>query len=273
MARRQHHRLRRAGHQRAVAGQRCGGASEEPGAQTRRWRASGSGTSPRCRSAVGYCSPLCTSGCVTQRVHVLDLAHRPRSMLLGDAVSASYLPDRPPALRPARRLRHGGAVRSRETPGHRAGRPGARGGADRPRAVPFLAWSPCGRAGVHAGQQRGARYTRSSVSAGMEPRRRSTRAWHGGFNSFALSPDGRRMAVGVGLAAGTLGVWIKQLDRGPFSRLTFGGQDRRPAWSPDGRDVAFIRDSLTRHQCVRPRGRRQRARPAARAARPARSRR
>jgi serine/threonine-protein kinase len=69
-------------------------------------------------------------------------------------------------------------------------------------------------------------------------------AWHGGFNSFALSPDGRRFAMGVGLASGTLGIWVKQLDRGPFTRLTFGGQDRRPTWSPDGQVVGFVRDSL-----------------------------
>jgi Tol biopolymer transport system component len=67
-------------------------------------------------------------------------------------------------------------------------------------------------------------------------------SWYGQFNSFALSPDGRRMAVGSGTGAG-LNIWIKQLDRGPFTRLTFGGQDRRPVWSPDGRVVAFIRDS------------------------------
>src|SRR5207244_8588394 len=58
------------------------------------------------------------------------------------------------------------------------------------------------------------------------------------------SPDGRRLATGVGQASGALSIWIKQLDGGPFTRLTFGGQDRRPAWSPDGREVAFIRDSL-----------------------------
>jgi len=39
-------------------------------------------------------------------------------------------------------------------------------------------------------------------------------------------------------------IWIKQLDRGPFTRLTFGGSDRRPIWSPDGQTVAFLRDSL-----------------------------
>jgi serine/threonine-protein kinase len=68
-------------------------------------------------------------------------------------------------------------------------------------------------------------------------------AWHGPFNSFALSPDGRRVAAGVGLASGKLDIWIKQLDRGPFTRLTFGGENRRPTWSPDGRTVAFIHDS------------------------------
>jgi Tol biopolymer transport system component len=66
----------------------------------------------------------------------------------------------------------------------------------------------------------------------------------GAFNSFALSADGRRMAVGTGTTGVGLSVYLKQLDRGAFSRLTFGGQDRRPAWSPDGRMVAFIRDSL-----------------------------
>ena len=69
-------------------------------------------------------------------------------------------------------------------------------------------------------------------------------AWYGGFNSLALSPDGRRAAIGSGLTTGGLGIWVKQLDQGPFTRLTFGGNDRRPAWSPDGRTVAFIRDTL-----------------------------
>jgi Tol biopolymer transport system component len=68
-------------------------------------------------------------------------------------------------------------------------------------------------------------------------------AWHGPFNSVAVSPDGRRVAVGVGLEAGKLDIWIKELDRGPFTRLSFGGQNRRPAWSSDGRTVAFIHDS------------------------------
>ena len=70
-------------------------------------------------------------------------------------------------------------------------------------------------------------------------------SWAGQFNSLATSPDGRRLAVGVGLGTSALNIWVKQLDRGPLTRLTFGGRDRRPTWSPDGRLVAFIRDTLT----------------------------
>ena len=70
-------------------------------------------------------------------------------------------------------------------------------------------------------------------------------AWTGQFNSFALAPDGRRVAVGVSTPGGGLDIWVKQLDRGPFTRLTFSGRDRRPAWSPDGREIAFVRDSAS----------------------------
>jgi serine/threonine-protein kinase len=68
-------------------------------------------------------------------------------------------------------------------------------------------------------------------------------SWYGRFNSLALSPDGRQLAVGSGSSTGGLNIWIKRLDRGPFTRLSFGGQDRRPVWSPDGRLVAFVRDT------------------------------
>ena len=107
---------------------------------------------------------------------------------------------------------------------------------------PILAWSPSGtlvylRSGGSSGLAEVARVTREGVATAVDS------SWSGAFNSMALSPDGARLAVGDGRGAGTLNVWIKQLDRGPFSRLSFGGQDRRPAWSADGKMVAFIRDS------------------------------
>ena len=64
--------------------------------------------------------------------------------------------------------------------------------------------------------------------------------WWGDFNSLALSPDGSQLAVSIVAQTGEH-VWIKQLDRGPLTRLTFQGvQNYRPAWTPDGRFVLFV---------------------------------
>ena len=54
-----------------------------------------------------------------------------------------------------------------------------------------------------------------------------------------LSPDGRRVAIGV-VSDGREEVWIKQLDHGPFVRLTLEGPAVRPEWSRDSRDVFYF---------------------------------
>jgi serine/threonine-protein kinase len=60
--------------------------------------------------------------------------------------------------------------------------------------------------------------------------------------ALALSPDGERLAVKISSPAGD-DIWIKQLDAGPLSRLTFhDGIDRRPRWSADGRSVMYNTD-------------------------------
>jgi serine/threonine-protein kinase len=62
--------------------------------------------------------------------------------------------------------------------------------------------------------------------------------------ALALSPDDRRLAVKINTEAGE-DIWIKQLDDGPLSRLTFDeGLDRRPRWSADGRHIVFTSDRL-----------------------------
>ncbi|MEO7361556.1 MAG: protein kinase, partial [Gemmatimonadaceae bacterium] len=64
-------------------------------------------------------------------------------------------------------------------------------------------------------------------------------AWNWGL---ALSPDGRRIALTQLTSLGT-DIWIKQLPAGPASRLTLHpGEDRAPAWTPDGRAITFLSD-------------------------------
>ena len=68
--------------------------------------------------------------------------------------------------------------------------------------------------------------------------------WTDDVGSLALSPDGRRLAVAI-TTGREQNIWIKELDRGPLSRLTFGeGLQIRPAWSPDGRSVLYLGGTL-----------------------------
>jgi eukaryotic-like serine/threonine-protein kinase len=192
--------------------------------------------------ARGVLFTVCNSGCVTMSVHLLDLRTGQQRLLLDDVVTASYLPTGHLLY-----VRRDGAALAAPFDLGRLAITGAAvpalEGVLAPGGISFLAWSPAGTLvyiqGTNAGPEfELVRVTREGAVSAIDS------AWHGGFNSFALSPDGRRLAVGVGLASGTLAIWVKQLDRGPFTRLSFGGQDRRPAWSPDGQVVAFIRDSL-----------------------------
>ena len=59
----------------------------------------------------------------------------------------------------------------------------------------------------------------------------------------ALSPDGRRLAITVRELVSD--IFIKELDQGPFSRLTTGGSNSlRAAWTSDGRSVAFVTQQI-----------------------------
>jgi Tol biopolymer transport system component len=65
----------------------------------------------------------------------------------------------------------------------------------------------------------------------------STTGW-----GLALSPDARRIALTLLTDLGT-DIWIKQLPTGRVSRLTLHpGEDRAPAWTPDGRAITFLSD-------------------------------
>jgi serine/threonine-protein kinase len=70
-------------------------------------------------------------------------------------------------------------------------------------------------------------------------------AWrfNAGTNSgWAVSPDGKRLAIMLNTEAGDH-IWVKQLDDGPVSRLTFDSTAHfRPRWLPDGQTVGYFSD-------------------------------
>ncbi len=93
-------------------------------------------------------------------------------------------------------------------------------------------------------------YLRSDAAQGVVPVRvdRSGVAtpfdssWTANVNSLALSRDGRRLAVSINDDR-RVDLWVKELDDGPLSRLTFEGSlNYRPSWLPDGRAVSFTSD-------------------------------
>ncbi|MDX2207845.1 MAG: protein kinase [Gemmatimonadales bacterium] len=197
---------------------------------------------PRARGAL---TTVCTSNCATSFLSVIDLRSGTLTQLMPDVLKGWYLPngyllylrtdltarvapfdlDRLTVTGPATTALDGAIVHATL------------------RTVPLLAISQNGTL----------LYVRSTGGSGdaelvrVDRRGQVTRidtTWFGAYNSFALSRDGRRMAVGAGTTGGGLSIYLKQLDRGAFTRLSFGGQDRRPTWSPDSRTVAFIRDSL-----------------------------
>jgi len=57
------------------------------------------------------------------------------------------------------------------------------------------------------------------------------------FEVPRLSPDGRHVAVVI--AGSTYDIWLYDVTRDTLTRVTFGGDDNYPVWSPDGKRLAF----------------------------------
>ncbi|MFI5312315.1 MAG: protein kinase, partial [Gemmatimonadales bacterium] len=89
------------------------------------------------------------------------------------------------------------------------------------------------------------RVTRDGLATVVDP------SWSGDLNGLALSPDGSRLAVTV-TNAGRDEIWVKTLDKGPYTRIAAGGsRNARPAWLPDGRSVSFTSDIEAKYQLFR----------------------
>jgi tRNA A-37 threonylcarbamoyl transferase component Bud32/dipeptidyl aminopeptidase/acylaminoacyl peptidase len=67
------------------------------------------------------------------------------------------------------------------------------------------------------------------------------------YRSFALSPDGKRLAAEVeDSTTGISDIWVSDFDRGTRTRFSFGpGPSICPVWSPDGSRIAFARMEKT----------------------------
>jgi Tol biopolymer transport system component len=63
------------------------------------------------------------------------------------------------------------------------------------------------------------------------------------YQSPRVSRDGKQIALGIGNDKGS-DIWIYDVSgTSAVRRLTFGGKDRFPVWSADGRYVAFQSES------------------------------
>jgi serine/threonine-protein kinase len=67
--------------------------------------------------------------------------------------------------------------------------------------------------------------------------------WQGMFSEPVISPNGKLLAISKSPGQGG-DIWIKQLDRGPATRLTYARiWSGTPAWTPDGQSVTFIAEA------------------------------
>jgi eukaryotic-like serine/threonine-protein kinase len=57
------------------------------------------------------------------------------------------------------------------------------------------------------------------------------------YSSPALSPDGKSIALT--LQGSTFDTWVYDLERGALTKVTFGGDDYSPRWSPDGKMLSY----------------------------------
>jgi Tol biopolymer transport system component len=189
----------------------------------------------------GVLFEVCASNCVTSSLHVLDLRSGRDKLVVSDASRGWYLPTGDLVY-----LRSDGVATAvpfdlSTLAIHGAAVPVLQGVTVVGNSVPF-AWSRSGRLVYGTSDVNGDVATlRYADGSGAEST--ADPSWSGRFNSFSISPDGSRVAVGVTTPSAGLDIWVKQLPHGPFARLTFSGHDRRPAWSPDGREIAFVRDS------------------------------
>ena len=179
----------------------------------------------------------CSASCVTMEIAAIDLIDGSVTTLVEDAARAWYLP----TGRIAYADRAGAVFAAPFDAGQAAitgaSVPVAENVRTKFRIVPEMAISASGSLIYRRGAPGGVSL------AWVDERGQPTETdpeWSGSFGAPAISPNGQQAAVA--LASGeTQDIWVKSLDRGPASRLSFEGTfNERPVWTPDGRRVTYI---------------------------------
>jgi len=180
---------------------------------------------------------LCSPSCSAMEIAAMDLADGSVTTLVEDAARAWYLPtghiayaDREGAVFAAPFDAGQAAITG-------ASVPVAENVRTKFRIVPEMAISASGSLIYRLGAAGGL------ILAWVDERGQPTDVdtdWRGFFGAPVLSPNGQQAAVAMTMG-GTQDIWVKSLDRGPASRLSFEGAfNERPVWTPDGRRVAYI---------------------------------
>jgi serine/threonine-protein kinase len=190
------------------------------------------------------CSAYCATSIATW---VIDMPSGTAQKLLDETVRAWYLPDG----RLIYVRRDGGVYIARLNLGTHTvaglGTPVVEGVRTDELGIAFLQLSASGTflyakgQGVVWGPSRILWVDRTGAATVMDP------AWSpivAPGTSVAIAPGGRALAFTIQSDAGTFGVWVKELDRGPATRLTPDGVGNiSTAWTPDGGSLTFLGDS------------------------------
>jgi serine/threonine-protein kinase len=87
--------------------------------------------------------------------------------------------------------------------------------------------------------QRGAVSNRTLSLVGRDGRSTDVAGEPRGYAGPRFSPDGRRLAIGVGDPGGGSDVWTLDLTQQAWTRLTTNRISDRPTWLPDGRRIVY----------------------------------